>query len=46
MLKATRSDRPPVAKKEIRKESNNRQIFKYYYQPGPTTSTDKIYFFQ
>ncbi len=25
MLKATRSDRPPVAKKEIRKESNNRQ---------------------
>ena len=25
MIKATRSDRPPVAKKEIRKESNNRQ---------------------
>ena len=25
MLKATRSDRPPVAKKEIRKKSNNRQ---------------------
>ena len=24
MLKATRSDRPPVAKKEIRKESNKR----------------------
>ena len=25
MLKATRSDRPPVAKKEIRKKSNNTQ---------------------
>ena len=30
MLKATRSDRPPVAKKEIRKKSNNRQIPKNF----------------
>ncbi len=30
MLKASRSDRPPVAKKEIRKKSNNRQIPKNF----------------